>query len=155
MKIQEIKPAISAFEILKSLKCAIDAKDDIDFEEFYSNAKKDFVLNLSWTDQHTEENFEISCTMAYTSDINYENCCKDVDIDSLNVYKITYGFENVDLEIPSGINEHTLAPLLTEIFDEYNKGVKFEEPAYSINLLSEISRKRGENWILINQAEEA
>lgn len=153
MTIEKITPtAMTATQILDSLRIAVNHNaDDVGFEDYYANDIKRQVFILSWFDYDLDHMIVIRSKVSWTSISNYENCCYDYDVDSLDLYKITVGdgvYQN-EIPIPEGLNEHTLRPLISAHFDFYNESLKYEQSGYSINLLSETPSKRGDNWIMI------
>jgi len=127
----------NAWQLIESLRVAHEANGDIDFEYGRSRDIDGLVFQISWTDEVTEMDTFVFATMDYTADyndINYEKC---VDIDYLDIFKVTYGdgYDQKEIEIPEGLNEKTLAPALTMIFDKHNEGCKFKDEVFSINLV--------------------
>lgn len=142
----------TAFQILNSLRVAvIHNEDDVEFKDYYSNEVKHQVFALSWFDYDIEQMVVIYSKTDMTRLDNEYNGCYDYDIDYLNIYKITIGdgIHQLEVAIPDGLNEHTLKPLLDTRFAQLVDKTPYGESSYVINLLSETSRKRGANWIMI------
>lgn len=141
-----IRRQLTAAELLQSLAVAI-GNDDASFE-FTHEAKA--TLEIYWR-------LDDQAEMQITSKAYYDIICDcdgtTIDIDTICIEQISMGdgYDNDPISV-SGINEHSLALLLTKLFDKHNDGTNWDEDDYCVNLRSEYATKRGSNWVLLSEA---